>query len=323
MVNLRFAATLATAMMLTGCAAQHPAPITNPAEARAAADSALVQLNAGDTQAAIASLDRVIASGKAQDTDYTRRAAAYGALGQYTNAVADADAAIKLRPDAWRTYFQRSIFNQKLGKLDAAVEDLDHAIALNADDASLLRRRGYLVLVAGRFKDAVAAYDRLGQVEENSLAAATGRGVALYVGGDWRAAARAFDKLLTDIPGDAITALWFVKASLRAPYPINWDRFDGVRSDDPEWQLVDALGAEDGLDGVLKTLAALTPTRERKGITPCERALFLGEWRMIRLQGDGAAADFERARKACPGDSIERTQAQTELARLAEIRPAG
>ena len=315
---------IATSVFIfTGCAARHPAPITDPAEARAAADSALVNLSAGETQAAIASLDRVIASGKAQDSDYTRRAAAYGALGQYTQALADADAAIKMRPDAWRTYFQRSIFNQKLGKLDAAVEDLDRAIALNGEDTSLLRRRGYLVLVAGRFKDAVAAYDRLGQVEENSLAAATGRGVALYVDGDWRAAAREFDKLLTEIPGDAITALWFVKASLRAPYPINWERFEGVRGDDPEWRLVDALGADEGLDNVLQTLAALAATRARKGITPCERALFLGEWRMIRLQGEGAIADFERAQKACPKDSIERTQAQTELSRLIQTPPAG
>lgn len=320
---VKLGVAVAAMILLSGCASRQPPPITTVAEARAVADTALVQLGSGEMDAAMESLDRVIASGKAQDSDYMRRAAVLGAMGQYEQALADADAALKLQPDAWRTYFQRSVFNQKLGRIDAAIEDLDHAIALNGDDISLLRRRGYLVLVAGRFKDAVAAYDQLGQAEENSLAAATGRGVAFYVGGDWRAAAREFDKLLNEIPDDAITALWFVKASLRAPYPINWDRFEGVRGDAPEWRLVDALGADDGLDGVLKTLAALSPTGEQRGITPCERALFLGEWRVIRLQGEGAAADFERARKACPTDSIEGTQAQTELARLAATAPTG
>jgi len=314
---------LAVAALLAGCTSQRPQPIATQAEARAIADTALVELSAGDVATAIASLDRVIASGKAEDSDYTRRAAALGALGEYDKALADADAALKMDPDAWRTHFQRSIFNQKLGRLEAAVEDLDRALELQPNDASLLRRRAYLVLVAGQFEEAVAAYDRLEQLEAGSLAAATGRGVSFYLAGNWREAARAFDQLLDELPGDAITALWFVKASLRAPYPVQWERFEGSRaSKDPQWRLVHALADDGGLEEVLKTLAALTPGKDGGGITACERALFLGEWRLIRLGGEGAATDFDRAQKACPKDSIERTQAQTELNRLETPRPA-
>ena len=316
MVALRIAVAFAAAILLAGCAAHREPKISSPAEARELSERALDQLDAGDAAAALKSLNRVIALGGAQDSDYTRRAAAHGALGQYDSALTDTDVALRLAPNEWRTHFQRSLLNQKLGRIDAALTDLDHAIALNVDDASLLRRRGYLTLVAGRFADAVTAYDQLARVEAHSLAAATGRGVAFYVAGDWRAAAHEFDKLLTDIPEDARTALWFVKASLRAPYPVQWERFNVSRNGDPEWGLVQALETSRDLEDIQKLVGALTTSTTRRGITPCERALFMGEWRVIRLAGEGAANAFEAALKACPTDSIERTQAKVELARL-------
>ena len=41
-----------------------------------------------------------------------------------------------------------------------------------------------------------------------------------------------------------------------------------------------------------------------------------GAWRVIQVNGDGAAREFERAAKQCPVDSIEAAEARVELARL-------
>jgi Tfp pilus assembly protein PilF len=310
-------AAIAFAVFVSGCATQQEPALSSLAEARALSDRGLAQLDSGDPEGAIVSLDRVIAYGSPQYQDYTRRAAAYGQLKKYATALKDTDRALELDPNQWRTHLQRAVLNQKLGRLDAAIQDLDNAIILKPDEVELARRRGYLTLVAGRFAEAAAAYDRLALMEPRSTTAPTGRGVAFYLAGDWRTAANEFERVLRIAPDDGVAALWFVKSNLRVPRPIEGEQVMSNARADPEWEMVDALLGEFSAEEVTAKIAALgDPAEKRHIIGACERAIFLGEWRLIRVNGEGARREFEAAQKFCPADSIEGTEATTEIGRL-------
>jgi len=210
---------------------------------------------------------------------------------KYEAALRDTDHALALAPNEWRTYLIRALFDQKLGRYKDAVRDLGRAIAIKPDEVELVRRRGYLNVVIGQYDDAAADYTRLQQLTPRSTTGAIGRGVALYLAGNWRTAANVFGEVLVTSPGDALAALWLVKSSLRVPNPVDTDQFVGASDAEPEWVMVDALVSGASTQEVSNTVASLAERQgERHGVTPCERSLFLGAWRIIRLHGDGAGA---------------------------------
>ncbi len=313
----RRAAPLLFLVLLLGGCATGAGRIGDVTDARALSERGLEQFEAGDYEAAIDSLDAVIDYGSVDDRDYTRRASAYAAQKKYAAALRDTDRALALAPDRWRTYLMRAAFNQKLGRYKEAIRDLDRAVALNPEEVELVRRRAYLNVVAGQFKQAAADYAHLQRLMPRSTTGATGRGVALYLAGDWPGAAAAFDEVLAMAPGDALAALWLVKASLRMPAPVDTGQFNGASDAEPEWIMVDALISGGSPDEVARTVAGLGQRDgDRHAVSACERALFLGAWRLMRINGDGAKREFEAAQKQCPSDSIEGAEAQAELSRL-------
>src|SRR5437016_4802803 len=99
---------IAVAALLSLAACASGPKIADVIQARALSDRGLDLFNAGDYPGSLKALDAVIAYGSVDDRDYTRRAAALGALKQYDKALADTDKALALAPHEWRTHLQRA-----------------------------------------------------------------------------------------------------------------------------------------------------------------------------------------------------------------------
>ena len=66
-------------------------------------------------------------------------------------------------------------------------------------------------------------------------------------------------------------------------------------------------------------LTAQTDTDAAKllgDVGACEQAMFMGLWRLTHGKEERAALDFAAGEKACPLDSIERSEAHVELSLL-------
>lgn len=297
----------ALALLLSACAT-HPAyKISDITEARALSDHAVELFVTGNHDGAISALNAVIAYGSIDDRDFARRAAIYGTQKDYARALADANYAIGLAPKAWRHYLERAVLYQRVGEYGAAIDDLDSAVALQPNEVELLRRRAYLKVVAARFDEAVSDYENLSSILPRSDTGALGRGAALYLAGRWPEAAAQFAAMLKARPEDGLAALWLAKARLRGGQFLAWEDLEPGAGPEAEWRLARALL-------IIDTDAQLTDAL--KGVDACERAVFLGLWRVVHQNGRGAEKDFRMAAKACPLDSIEASETRVELTRL-------
>ena len=285
-------------------------------EARAVSEHGLDLFVAGDFEAAIAAFDAVIDYGTIDNRDYTRRAAAYGAMEEYEVALRDTERALQLAPGDWRTHLQRAVFHQRTHRFDEAIKDLDHALEFKPDEIELLRRRAYLKVVAGRYRDAAADYDALTQAMPGSDTGTLGRGVAQYLAGDWSHAANAFANILEKSPEDGLAVLWLAKSALRGGQPVGWEEFANNVGPEREWAMANLLVTAKDISEVEDTLLALYGGGDTGKSGTCEHALFLGTWRLIRAGGEGAERAFDSAAQNCPGDSIEGAEARVELHRL-------
>lgn len=299
------------AAMLSACASQSRYNISDVTEARAVSDHALELFNAGENEEAVKALDAVVAYGTVDDTVFARRAAVQGTLKKYDKALVDMDRALELAPRKWRHYLERAVLHQRTGRYDAAIGDLDSALAIQPNEAELLRRRAYLKVVAARFDEAIADYENMAEAFPHSDTGVLGRGAVLYITGRWAEAARQFAAMLDVRPQDGLAALWYAKARLRDRQPVGWDELESESGPEPDWRLTRAL-----LTAASETEAAAAAADN----DACERALFLGVWRLLRGRSgeneSGARSAYEAAAKTCPRDSIEASEARTELARL-------
>lgn len=305
----KIGAVLAVAAALSACAVSTEYKISDITEARALSDYGMELFVAGDHDSALKALSAVIAYGSLDANDYARRAVVYGTQKDYDKALADANRVVELAPRAWRGYLERAILLQRTGQYGEAIRDLDSAVELQPARVELVRRRAYLKVVASRFDDAIADYELLAEMTPRSDTGALGRGAALYLAGRWRDAADQFGDMLAKKPEDGLAALWLAKARMRAGRFLGWDELEASAGAEPEWVMTRALLTIEREDEVTALVAK---------IAPCERALFLGAWRLKRADRDGAAREFGAAQKACPLDSIEASETRVELERLAQ-----
>lgn len=310
----RFVLVLAALLPLAGCSTPSGPQIADYLEARALSNSAQADLDVGNYENALRSLNQVIAYGSIDEIDYARRASAFGGLRNYTAAVRDLDRAVQLAPSSWQSHMLRGVYNQRLGKFDSAIADLEKVQRLAPHEVEPFRRAAYLKLLAGHFTEAAAAYRHLRRMPGQSNTGDLGEGMALYLVGDWAGAAAAFGRALHDDPEDSLAALWYVKSGLRAGMTIVRADVASSAGDSSEWAKVEALlaAAPDAPD---HRAPALSQT-DTSAVDACEDALFVGAVRVIKDHGRDAVQAFRAAEKACPLDSIEATEARVELQRL-------
>lgn len=107
----------------------------------------------GDTKAAIAALDRVLASDPDNVAAMSARAQIYEKTGDFPQALADYDHWVKLQGGQWQPYNQRGAARFKAGDVAGSIADFDRAIKINPPLERQHWQRGLSHYYARRFRD--------------------------------------------------------------------------------------------------------------------------------------------------------------------------
>ena len=133
-----------------------------PEYAVAMGERALARLNKRDLDGALADADKAIAmtSGKGPSGAYRARGSVLATRGQYEEALAAFDQAIKANPrDTW-AYVTHASAAMQLGKKDLALSDYDKAAAVSPTDPVVWSGRGGVLADEQHYAEAADAYSK-------------------------------------------------------------------------------------------------------------------------------------------------------------------
>ena len=114
-------------------------------------------------QSAVVDSDAAIQLASADEDSsaaYHTRGAAKAALGDYDNAIADFDAAIRLNPETAINYLDRGLAKEALGEKDAAKADFEEATRINGDLAENYYKEGRGKNDGRAYEAAMDSFDR-------------------------------------------------------------------------------------------------------------------------------------------------------------------
>jgi tetratricopeptide (TPR) repeat protein len=120
---------------------------------------ALVNLDQGSDQAALADADRAISLSPNGARNLTARCRAYIALEKYDNAVNDCNAATAIDPTSDDAYFYRGRAEIAQQKWSAAAVDLAKALKLNPGDTNAYYWLTKALMAQGAYPDALRTVD--------------------------------------------------------------------------------------------------------------------------------------------------------------------
>ena len=211
---------------------------------------------------------------------HMRRAQAYLQKQQCASAVADLDAALKLKPNDANALGLRSAADRCLGKPDAARADLDAAIAAAPAVPGLYRARGDLAWYGADFAQAATDY-----AEAAKLAPKYGYFLLWYAISAKRAGtfdAAGFARQVSDYDGD------------------DWTQ-----------ALLDFMRGKQTSAAVYKSAAE--PGGDAAKGRKCEADFYIGEW---QLPADTSKTLLQQARDECPHNFVEYGAALEDLKRI-------
>jgi tetratricopeptide (TPR) repeat protein len=130
--------------------------------------------------------------------------------GDYEEAIASYDNALKLKPDKHEAWYNRGNALGNLGRLEEAIASYDNALKFKPDDPDALYNRGSALFNLGRLEEAIASYDQALKIKPDKHEAWTNRGNALGKLGRIEEAIISYDEALKIKPDYANT--YFNKA---------------------------------------------------------------------------------------------------------------
>lgn len=176
---------VAIALLLAACDRQPtPAPATAPPPPPTMADLLTIgrqQIQHGDTEAALATADRILEQEPANPRAKLLRATAF-----------------EIR-----------------GELDKVLAIYNELLTATPDHLQLLMARGALNFRAGRFKDSVADYDAVARLKPQAEAQLWQRGISHYYAGMFSEGAKQFDIHRTVNPNDVENSIWHFLCNAR------------------------------------------------------------------------------------------------------------
>ena len=154
---------------------------------------------------------------------FDNRLIALRALGLNKEALADANAEVRLAPDQPFVFRSRGLLLEALQKYDAAIHDFDRAISMKSDTGYFIDR-ARIKAKAGRAEEAVADLSRVIEVEPSNLYAYKERGIAYVSEGNFAAAESDLMFFARAVPADqevarAIEDIDSRKSATPAPAP--------------------------------------------------------------------------------------------------------
>lgn len=106
------------------------------------------------------------------------RGRAFHNIGNYRDAIADYNEAIRLSPSESYLYYNRALAFARIGNVRSAIADYNIAIRLRPDDADAHLNRGLLFLDTARFDEAAADFTKAHQLDPDDPWPLANRGVA-------------------------------------------------------------------------------------------------------------------------------------------------
>jgi curved DNA-binding protein CbpA len=134
----------------------------------------------GDFSVAIANFDAAIRLDPADAQAYDMRGNARDETGIFDGALADYAKAIHANPDNPVFFHDRAVLWFRKGDLEKAIVDLDRAIRFTFSDPGLYCIRGLIWYEKGRHERAVADFDNAMKLDLNFAAACISRGLILH-----------------------------------------------------------------------------------------------------------------------------------------------
>lgn len=127
---------------------------------------------------AIADYDKAIRIKPDFAEAYTSRGLAKVEREQYEEALVDYDKAIDLQSDLWQAYYNRGAARMMLSQHRPALNDFSRAIELKPDDAEVYNSLGLVRNILGCPEAAIGDFDKAIELDPNHVRAYTTRGLA-------------------------------------------------------------------------------------------------------------------------------------------------
>lgn len=118
----------------------------------------------------IESLTEIIEKNPQDANTLNLRGTAYGQIGDYKNAMADFNAALKIKPDFPQAYANRALVFVRIEKLPRAIADYDRAIEINPDYAAAYVGRGDVHRLLNNHRKAIADFTKAISIQPDPVA---------------------------------------------------------------------------------------------------------------------------------------------------------
>jgi len=125
---------------------------------------------------------------------------AYARLGQYTNARAEFEAALRLNSRDPQSHVNMGLLYDKEGNAAKAVESLENALKVNPEYDPALLTLGAMYTRLGKYQDSVRIYKKLASIKPSNLKYRNSLGIAYYNNAQYGAALKEFKSVAKDDP---------------------------------------------------------------------------------------------------------------------------
>jgi curved DNA-binding protein CbpA/Tfp pilus assembly protein PilF len=163
-----------------------PGPLSNNANVYTA--RGIASYRSGDFPQAIASFNAAIRLDPDDAQAYDIRGNAWDEVGSFDSALADYDEAIRIDPNNAAVFHDRAIMWRHKGELEKALVDLDRAIRFTFSDARMYCDRGLVWYENGHHDRAIADFNQAIKLDLNSAAACIKRGLILHHNSEFKLA---------------------------------------------------------------------------------------------------------------------------------------
>lgn len=277
--------------------------------------------DAQDWARAIKLCSHAAQSGGLSDVDaaraYNDLGMAYHAQGDYDQAIASFDQAIKLRPDYSQAFYDRAMSLESKDAYEQAIADYSKRIELKPQDATAYYNRGSDRMLVGQYAEAVYDFDQAAQIDADyTELAAWNKGIIQYYLGQYPEAVTSIKQYLAVKPRYTFGGLWLYLAETgagRAAKPNLIARFGGA--DLSEWPgpIVSLYMGVATADEV--RAAAKQGDPDYRDDQACQAAFYIGALALVSGQIEDGRRDLNEAATTCPKSFFERGAAQVMLDR--------
>lgn len=162
---------------------------------------ARLYLETGDTVAAVADIDKALGINKNALNGYIMRAdIAINSHGDFKQAEADIDAAIRLQPRMAGLYINRAFIRYQLDSYRGAMADYDYALTLDPLNATALFNRGLLLAEVNDNDRALSDFNRVLELDPDNYRALYNRAVIYREKGNTDAALQDVERVARQFP---------------------------------------------------------------------------------------------------------------------------